>query len=95
MPCACVARAITLVERMEMFQTDGKGQLYVNFKNIRITVRHPQSDKDWEGTERYLSFRAYTAGGTLMQGTEIPIDNERSDREILQDALDSVTRLTC
>jgi hypothetical protein len=56
-----------------------------DFKNVRVEVVHRSGDKDWEGTGRYLSIRAYknaTNTGVPHMGPDIPITSELSDAEI-------------
>jgi hypothetical protein len=55
-----------------------------DFKNVRIAVVDRVGEKDWAGTGRYLSIRAYVGGdsGRLFMGPDIPIDSELSDPEI-------------
>jgi hypothetical protein len=46
-------------------------------QNVRVTVVHRQGDKDWAGTGRYLSIRAYrdSSNTSLYMGPDIPIHN--------------------
>jgi hypothetical protein len=54
-------------------------------KNVRVAVVHREGEKDWAGTGRYLSMRAYTGKGEAsMMGPEIPIHEGMSDNAIEQ-----------
>jgi hypothetical protein len=67
-------------------ETDGSGQSFTTVENVRVTVRHPERDKDWAGTGRYLGSRAHRdgeGGGGLMMGADLPIRSGASDRAIL------------
>ncbi len=58
----------------------------VDYENVRITVvRRTDPAKDWAGTGRYLSIRAYRGdqfGKALFMGPDIPIYGTLSDEEI-------------
>jgi hypothetical protein len=52
----------------------GKGQPYVEFKNVRITLATRTGDRDWEGTKRYLTIRAYRDGDFAELKEKLDLD---------------------
>lgn len=54
-----------------------------DFKNVRITVIDRAGEKDWAGTGRYLSIRAYMGDGArVFMGPDIPISSSLPSDEI-------------
>jgi len=55
----------------------------IDFKNVRIAVVDRIGEKDWAGTGRYLSIRAYTGDGArVFMGPDIPISSGLSDDDV-------------
>ena len=55
----------------------------MDFKNVRIAVVDREGVKDWAGTGRYLSIRAYTGNGDrVFMGPDIPISSGLPNDEI-------------
>ena len=79
-----------------MLKHDNREQPYVDFKNVRITISERNGDKDWEGSRRYLTIRAYRGDGTnaLHPGADIPIGNDRKAEDILAAAVAAMVLLT-
>ena len=57
-----------------------------DYKNVRVSVVTRTGDKDWAGTGRYLSIRAYRGrakfGNAIFPGPDLPITSNMSDAEI-------------
>lgn len=68
-------------------EVDSNGNKFFRFKNVRVSVKHSKgTEKDWDGTGRYLQILAYrdAAQSNTFPGPQIPItDNNLSDEEIL------------
>jgi hypothetical protein len=58
----------------------------VDYKNVRVAVVTREGDKDWAGTGRYLSIRAYRGraqfGNAVFMGPDIPIESGLSSEEV-------------
>ena len=68
-------------------QTDGKGHVYVDVENIRITYipaidRDP--DKDWSGSDVFR-IQAYRGPDdkSLFKGAELPISSPKTFAELI------------
>jgi hypothetical protein len=54
-----------------------------DYKNVRIAVVDRVGEKDWAGTGRYLSIRAYSGhGDRVYMGPDIPISSGLSNDQV-------------
>jgi hypothetical protein len=80
----CVASPNQKEVKMQILP-DSNGNKYFRFNNVRVSVKHADPGKDWDGTRRYLQILAYrdATSTTTFPGPQIPITSKHTDEEIL------------